>query len=260
MNVLLFLFINILNYIQMKKIIFVFIASLFSVSMIFAQENKESRIPLLGEDAPSFTAETTNGYINFPNDFGRKWKILFSHPLDFTPVCSSEILELAHMQNDFEKLGVKLIIVSTDNLESHKNWKKSLESLSYKNRNGVTINFPFVDDNNRVIAKEYGMIHPSVNGTTDVRGVFIIDPDNKIRAISFNPMEVGRNLDEIKRTVIALQATKSSKILTPANWQPGGDVLIPYVKSNESGSSKVTSKDDPKLYQVAWYMTFKKME
>jgi len=241
----------------MKHILFFIIAFVFSATMIVAQENT---IPMLGDNAPSFTAESTNGTLHFPNDYGKKWKILFSHPLDFTPVCSSELLELANMQDEFEKLGVKLVIISTDNIESHKNWKKSLESLSYKNREMLSIKFPLVDDNTRSISRKYGMIHSSTNSTEDVRGVFIIDPENKIRAISFNPMEVGRNIDEIKRTVIALQTIKSSAVLTPANWQPGGDVLIPYLKSEENGNSKVASKNDPKLYQVAWYMIFKRAD
>ena len=257
MSVLVILFINILNNKKMKNIIFFLIATLFSASLIFAQE---SNIPMLGDNAPEFTAETTNGTIHFPNDFGKKWKIIFSHPMDFTPVCSSEILELAQMQNEFDKLGVSLIIVSTDNLERHNNWKKSLETLSYKNREAVAIKFPLVDDNKKVISRQYGMIHPSSNTTKDVRGVFIIDPDNKIRSISFNPMEVGRNFDEIKRTVIALQTIKNSAVLTPANWQPGGDVLIPYLKSEDDSNTKVASKNDPKLYEVAWYMVFKKMD
>lgn len=231
---------------------------ILSSTLIFAQENKEISIPSLGEDAPSFTAESTNGTINFPGDFGRKWKIIFSHPLDFTPVCTSELLELANMQSDFDKLGVKLVIVSTDDLQSHKEWKKSMESLSYKNRPPVTIKFPLVDDKSKAIAKEYGMIHSSVNSNADVRGVFIIDPANKIRAVLFYPMEVGRNIDEIKRMVIALQTVSDDKVLTPANWQPGGDVLIPYVKSEDKGNKKVTNQNDPNLYKVAWYMTFKK--
>ncbi|MFZ4400161.1 MAG: peroxiredoxin [Bacteroidales bacterium] len=240
----------------MKHILFFIIAVMLSITQIFAQGNS---IPMLGDKAPEFTAESTNGTINFPNDYGKKWKILFSHPLDFTPVCSTELLELAQMQNEFEKYGVSLVVISTDNLESHRNWKKSLETLTYKNREKISIKFPLVDDNKKAIAREYGMIHPSTNSTKDVRGVFIIDPDNKIRAISFNPMEVGRNLDEILRTVIALQTIKTSAVLTPANWQPGGDVLIPYVKSEEDGNKKVSSKDDPKLYQIAWYLVFKKM-
>ncbi len=230
-------------------------------TLLFAQEEKEtvSSIPLIGDDAPSFSAMSTNGTVHFPEDYGKKWKILFSHPLDYTPVCSSEILELAYMQDEFNDLGVKLVVVSTDNLERHNDWKKSLETLSYKDREPVTIKFPIVDDKSKVVAKKYGMIHPKTSTTEDVRGVFIIGPDNKVRAISFNPMAVGRNIEEIKRVVIALQTTDESVVFTPANWEPGSDVIIPYTKSGKEGSSKVTSKDDPDLYQIAWYMSFRKM-
>ena len=244
----------------MKHKNFLIAVFFLSATMMFAQEDIEtSSIPLIGDDAPAFTAETTNGTIHFPDDYGKNWKIIFSHPMDFTPVCSSELLEIAYMQNDFDKLGVKLVVVSADDLEYHKSWKKSLETLSYQNREPVTIHFPLVDDKSKVVARKYGMIHPSTNTTEYVRGVFIIDPDNKIRAISFNPMEVGRNIGEIKRMVIALQTTESAAVFTPADWQPGGDVLVPYVKSEQKDDSKVFSQNDQSLYQVAWYMVFKEM-
>ncbi len=243
----------------MKHKFFLIACSLLFATMVFAQENNETSIPLIGDDAPTFTAETTKGTLHFPEDYGKKWKIIFSHPHDFTPVCSSELLELAYLQNDFDELGVKLVIVSDDDLEFHKNWKKSLESLSYKNREPVEIQFPLVDDKSKVIAKKYGMIHPSNPTTEYVRGDFIIDPDNKVRAISFSPMQVGRNIEDIKRTVIALQTTESSAVMTPADWQPGEDVLVPYVKSDKKGDPKVANKDDQDLYQIAWYMVFKPM-
>jgi peroxiredoxin 2/4 len=243
----------------MKNKLFITLFSLLFATIMFGQENNKPIIPLLGDDAPSFTAETTNGTLNFPNDYGNKWKIILSHPMDYTPVCTSEVLELAYMQDEFDKLGVKLVVVSTDNLQRHKDWKKSMETLSYKNRVPVTIKFPLVDDQSKVVAREYGMIHPNTNNTEDVRGVFIIGPDNKIRTVSFYPMQVGRNIDELKRLVIALQATDKNVVNTPANWKPGEDVLIPYVKAGDEGSSKVIANNDPNLYQVAWYMTFKKM-
>lgn len=242
----------------MKKKIFFTLSLLLAVTIMFAGEKDKTRIPLIGDDAPAFTAESTNGTINFPGDYGKKWKILFSHPLDFTPVCTSELLELAYMQDEFDKLGVKLVVVSTDDLESHKNWKESMESLTYKDREAIKIKYPLVDDKNRVIASEYGMVHPSNNTTEYVRGVFIIDPDNKIRAISFNPMQIGRNIEEIKRLVVAMKTADSEMVLTPANWHPGDDVLVPYVKRGDEGNSKVFSQNDPDLYQVSWYMTMKK--
>jgi peroxiredoxin (alkyl hydroperoxide reductase subunit C) len=163
------------------------------------------RIPLIGEKAPSFNTESTAGAINFPYDFGTNWKVILSHPMDFTPVCSTELIELANLQNEFETLGVKLLTVSTDPLETHKQWKKVLEQIEYKQYRRQKINFPILDDSNLVISKLYGMIHPESDNNRDVRGVFIIDPDNIIRAEFFYPQEVGRNMDELLRTIIALQ-------------------------------------------------------
>lgn len=215
-----------------KKFTLTTILFLFLV-FTYAQKDTLTRIPLIGEDAPSFTAETTNGILNFPSDYGKKWKILFSHPADFTPVCSSEILELAYMQNDFDQLGAKLVIISTDQLARHVSWKKALEDVSLKDRQPVNIKFPFVDDNNRTVSKSYGMISPKVNATKAVRGVFIIDPENKIASVNFYPMSVGRNIDEIKRTLIALQTTQKQQVLMPANWKPGEDVMLPYINENQ---------------------------
>jgi len=213
------------------------------------------RIPLIGETAPSFTAKSTAGIINFPFDFGRDWKIILSHPMDFTPVCSTELIELATLQNEFEKLGVKLLTVSTDPLETHKQWKTTLESIEYKEYPLQKINFPIIDDSNLVIAKLYGMIHLESDNNKDVRGVFIIDPDNKIRAEYFYPQEVGRNMDELVRTVKALQITDRNNVMTPANWKNGYDVLVPFpLKADMS----LMNKDSGEYYQFSWFMIFKR--
>jgi peroxiredoxin (alkyl hydroperoxide reductase subunit C) len=250
----------------MKKIL-LFIVSALSVTQIWSQEasvssnqqetkeDRNFRIPLIGESAPSFTAESTNGTINFPDDFGKRWKILFSHPQDFTPVCSTEILELARLQDEFDKLGAKLIVVSTDALETHVQWKKSLESLNLNDKGNVKIKFPLVDDDKRVIAKEYGMIHPASNTTKSVRGVFIIDPDNIIQAIYFYPKSVGRNTDELIRMVTALQTTEAGKVLTPVNWKAGNDLLVPIPPSVDA-SGKTTIPQG--IYSPIWYLWFKK--
>jgi peroxiredoxin 2/4 len=242
---------------KMKKIIIISSIVCFSVLQMFAQDKSRNSYPMLGDDAPSFTAESTNGTVNFPADYNFKWKILFSHPADFTPVCTSEILELAAAQKDFDKLGAHIVVVSVDKVENHQEWKKSMETLKYKGRQPVAIDFPLVSDANLEISKEYGMIQPNTSSTKDVRGVFIVDPKNKIRAIIFYPMNVGRNLAEIERTIAALQTADKQTVLTPANWQPGDDVLIPYVKSG-SEADKLASNDSPDYYQVSWYMRFKK--
>lgn len=243
----------------MKARIIISVVLFFSVTQLWSQGKITSRIPLIGEDAPSFTAETTNGQITFPNDFGNKWKILFSHPADFTPVCSSELLELAQMQNDFDNLGVKIAVMSTDTLYKHISWKKSLETLKYKGRDPVKIKFPLIDDNSWVASKEYGMLHSPSSSKRDVRGVYIIDPKNKVRAIFFYPMEIGRDLNEIKRTVVALQTADKQKVLTPANWEPGDDVMIPYVKSPQQAENLATGNASD-VYSVSWYMMFKKLD
>jgi peroxiredoxin 2/4 len=218
-------------------------------------ENRNFRIPLIGEEAPSFTTETTAGIINFPFDYGRNWKIIFSHPMDFTPVCSTELIELANLHDEFESLGVKIITVSTDPLETHKQWKKVLEQIEYKEYPRQKINYPIVDDSSLVIAKLYGMIHRESDNNRDVRGVFIIDPDNKIRAEFFYPMEVGRNMNEILRAVIALQTTERNEVMTPANWTTGNDVLVPFpLKTNMSEINTETGE----YYQLSWFLIFKK--
>jgi peroxiredoxin (alkyl hydroperoxide reductase subunit C) len=251
----------------MRKLL-VFIAIFFSVTQLWSQGNNESstgskpledrnfRIPLIGEIAPSFTTVTTNGLLSFPEDYGRKWKILFSHPQDFTPVCSSEILELANLQGEFDKLGVKLVVVSVDPVDSHRQWKKAMELLNYKDRKNVEINFPLVSDENLSISNKYGMIHPASNTTKFVRGVFIIDPDNIIQAIYFYPMHVGRNIDEILRTVEALQTVAVDKVMTPANWKPGDDLLVPFPPNTEL----IDPKNPPVgYYNTAWFMWFKEI-
>ncbi len=243
----------------MKKV-FLIILVVFSVTQLWAQEKKEDRnfrIPLIGEQAPSFTANATTGTVNFPADFGRNWKILFSHPQDFTPVCSSEILELANIQGEFDKLGVKLVVLSADPVSTHNDWKKALESLSFKGRTPVKIKFPLVDDENLVVSKMYGMVHPTSNSTRDVRGVYIVDPDNNIQAIYFYPVVVGRSTEEILRTVTALQTATKNKVMTPADWKAGNDVLVPYLPS--TASEKKAPADTKDIYSVAWFMTYKKL-
>ncbi len=232
-----------------KKLIFTAVF-IFSMIGLWSQEDMRFTVPLIGEKAPSFTARSTNGNISFPDDYTGKWKILFSHPGDFTPICSSEILELAQMQSDFDKLNVRLVVVSVDPLDLHNQWKSALESVTYKGKAPASIKFPLVEDVNLNISKAYGMMHFPSGTERDVRGVYVIDPDNKIRATFFYPMEIGRNLDEIERTVIALQTHDSQQVLTPANWQPGDDVFLPYQKD--------LTKTDPNVYSIAWFMLAKK--
>jgi peroxiredoxin 2/4 len=245
----------------MKKM-FLIVLVIFVATQLWAQEatmkkeDRNFRIPLIGEKAPSFTAQSTTGVVNFPEDFGRHWKILFSHPQDFTPVCSSEILELGYLQNEFDKLNTKLIVVSTDPVATHKQWVKALEELNYKDRGTVKIKFPLVDDEYLTVAKEYGMIHAPTNTTRDVRGVFILNPDNIIQAIYFYPMNIGRNTEELVRTITALQVAAKNNVLTPADWKAGNDVLVPYLPAAGSKNADETLTD---IYKIAWFMTYKKL-
>jgi peroxiredoxin 2/4 len=243
----------------MKKLFLLILVSGIIINYSLAQDSKLIRIPLIGEAAPEFKAESTLGTINFPDDYYAKWKILFSHPADFTAVCSSEILELANLQNDFKDLNTQLVVVSTDAVSSHIEWVKSLESAKYKSREPVKINFPLVSDKNMEISKAYGMIHSYSSATKDVRGVFIIDPNDKIRAIFFYPLEIGRNLDEVKRTLIALQTAEKNNVLIPADWQPGQDVMLHSPKTTAE-AEKLSEKATPGVYSINWYMWFKKLE
>jgi peroxiredoxin (alkyl hydroperoxide reductase subunit C) len=231
--------------------VFLFTGSSFSQS--------SSKIPLIGSTAPSFTANSTNGKIKFPDDFGKNWKILFSHPQDFTPVCSSELIELAHLQGEFDKLGVKIAIISTDNVETHNLWKEQLEEIDYQGRGTQKIDFPIIDDQSKDGSKLYGMLHEPVSTNKDVRGVFIIDPENTVRAINFYPVQVGRNMAEIIRMVEALQTVTASKVLTPANWKLGDDVMVPYYPyTKEQLAANPKLKDE--YYSMGNRMWFKKIE
>jgi peroxiredoxin 2/4 len=232
--------------------------SLMLLALIARCEVKPGNIatPQIGDNAPAFTAKTTNGNLVFPQDFGTSWKILFSHPKDFTPVCSTEIIQLASMQEDFEKLGVKVAVISTDSLQQHKSWKQALEEISYKGKRPVKIKFPIIADPNYSISLKYGMIHEKYNTSMDVRGVFIINPENKICAVFFYPTNIGRNLEEIKRTVTALQVAGQSCVL-PVNWKPGEDVMVPHFPFTDAQlKEKPSLKND--YYNYGPFIWFRK--
>lgn len=239
----------------MKKLLMTCVVCLLFVGILHSQD---VRIPLIGSKAPSFTANSTNGEITFPESFGNSWKILFSHPQDFTPVCSSELLELAYSQKDFDALGVKFAIMSTDDIGMHRMWKASLEELDYKGRGPMKIEYPIIDDHLIVASRKYGMIHAPTSTNRDIRGVFVIDPENVVRSINFYPMNIGRNIDEIKRIVIALQTSDKLSVLTPANWTEGEDVLIhhyPYTEKELADNPAI--KDN--YYNVGNRIWFKKV-
>jgi peroxiredoxin 2/4 len=234
----------------MKKTILMMTLMLL-VGITYSQQN--SRTPVIGEKAPAFRAETTQGTINFPKDFGSSWKVLFSHPADFTPVCSSEILELAFMEEEFNELNTKILVLSVDVIEGHRDWINALEAVNYHGRGSVKINFPLGTDEDLSISRQYGMIHNASSDSRTVRGVYIIDPDNVIQYISYYPMTIGRNIDEIRRSIIALQTVANKEISTPANWQPGNDIMI-----HGKPSAEALKIDDHGIYELSWFMIYQK--
>ncbi len=245
------------NYLWMKTGL-LFAAVLFLSVNLARSQDFNVKTPLLGVEVPSFRAESTQGTINFPADFGRNWKILFSHPKDFTPVCSSELLELAYQQEGFDELGASVVVLSTDILSQHRSWVAALEEIPYKDGKPVKISFPLISDAEHKVSNMYGMIHSAESIGENIRAVFIIDPDNKVRAINYYPNEVGRNIDELKRTLIALQTTHKRKdIATPANWQPGDDLLVPILSSADRAN--IGTPGSP-FYQWSWFMTFVRPE
>ncbi len=175
----------------------------------------------LGDTAPDFKAETTEGPISFHNWIGDSWCILFSHPKDYTPVCTTELGTAAKMAPEFKKRNVKLIGLSVDSVEDHKGWAKDIEKTQ-----SCALNFPMIADKNREVSKLYNMIHPKMDDTYTVRTVYVVGPDKKIKLMITYPMATGRNFDEILRVIDSLQRTMEHKVATPANWQPGQDVIV----------------------------------
>ncbi|MDP3913558.1 MAG: redoxin domain-containing protein [Bacteroidota bacterium] len=242
----------------MRKLILITGALLFSLNIAMAQRETRQRIPLIGSQAPAFKAPSTNGLVSFPEDFGKDWKILFAHPRDFTPVCSSEILELAHRQNEFKELGAHIIVISVDRLASHRSWKADLEDVSFRGHSKVKIDFSLVVDSSSVISYSYGMVDPQSMNHQSIRGVFFIDPENRIRAFQFYPNEVGRSTDEIVRLLKALQTQYTHQnTVIPANWQPGDDVMVPILTKEDKEDLK---SPNPKVHFINWYMIFRKQE
>lgn len=244
--------------IVMKYLIASFGVWMLLINPIIAQQGSSQRIPLIGSKAPSFKAPSTNGPLSFPEDFGRKWKIIFSHPRDFTPVCSSEVLDLGYRQQEFKELNTQVIVLSVDRLVSHHSWKADLEDIDFKGRGKVKIEFPLVVDSSYSISYKYGMVDTYASTGQSVRGVFFIDPENMVRAFQFYPSEVGRNTEEILRTLKALQAHDSHKnVVTPVNWKPGDDFMTPFLTAEDKEELK---KPDSKIYYINWYMIYKKYQ
>ena len=196
------------------------------------ENNTVNPMPRIGDPAPSFTAKTTQGPINFPSDYKGKWKILFSHPADFTPVCTSEFMTFASMASEFEALNCQLVGLLVDGLYSHIAWLRTIQNkIEYKGMKNVEVKFPLIEDITMEVAKLYGMIQPGESQTSAVRAVFFIDPQDKIRTILYYPLSLGRNFDEIKRVLIGLQTSDHFGVALPADWRPGDEVIVPTAGS-----------------------------
>ncbi len=217
-----------------------------------------NQMPLIGDKAPEFIANTTNGKINFPADYSGKWVILFSHPADFTPVCTTEFMTFQSMINDFNKLNTDIIGLSVGTLTGHLAWIKAIKEIQYKDWKDMQITFPIIDDMNMEIAKKYGMIHDNESNNKTVRAVFIIDPVGIIRTILYYPLTIGRNFDEIKRTLIALQTTDAFQVATPADWMPGDAVVVPAPTTTDAMNSRLKN-NDKNLDVKAWFLTLKRV-
>lgn len=193
-------------------------------------------MPKIGDTAPSFVAESTLGTIRFPEDYNGKWVILFSHPADFTAVCTSELMLFGAMQEEFEQLDCRLVGLSVGTLSSHIAWMHSMEqNIEFKGHSRLKMRFPLIADMSMEVARKYGMIAPRVNNTMAVRSVFVIDPDAKVRAVVSYPMQVGRNFNELKRLVVALQTSDKHHVALPADWMPGDDVIVPAPTTYNAG-------------------------
>jgi alkyl hydroperoxide reductase subunit AhpC len=197
----------------------------------------------LGDVAPDFTAETTDGTLTFHDWKSGSWAVLFSHPADFTPVCTTELGRTASLKDEFDKRGVKAIAVSVDPVESHNAWAQDIEDVS-----GSALNFPIIADPDRAVSEAYDMIHPGEGDTSTVRSVFIIDPNNKVRLTLTYPKSVGRNFDEIVRVIDALQLTDRATVSTPVDWKPGSKVIVAPTISTEDAKAKFGEVEEVKPY------------
>ncbi len=215
------------------------------------------RLPLIGDRAPGFKALTTAGTINFPDDYEGKWVLFFSHPSDFTPVCTTEFMTLAKMQDEFKEMNVELLGLSVDSLYSHIAWIRTIEKLEWKDMKNTKIKFPVIADLNTKVSTKYGMLQPNVSSTQAVRAVFVIDPQGIIRSIVYYPLTTGRNFDEIKRMIKALQKSDETHSSTPANWQPGDDLIVATPVTVEEAEMAMNVEEHDVL---DWFLRFKKDE
>jgi len=217
-------------------------------------------MPRIGDAAPEFKALTTQGEIHFPNDYKGSWVILFSHPADFTPVCTSEFITFASMEEQFGQANCKLVGLSIDGIYSHIAWLRTIkEKIEYRGMKNVEVNFPLIEDITMEVAKKYGMIQPGESSTKAVRAVFIIDPKGIVRAMIYYPLSLGRNFDELYRAVLALKTADEFGIATPADWRPGDDVIMSPAGSCNAAKNRVEGKEEG-LHCQDWFFCTKKID
>lgn len=212
-------------------------------------KKEENSLPILGQKAPDFEAVTTQGTLRL-SDYKGSWVILFSHPADFTPVCTTEFMAFSKIYDELKKKNTELLGLSVDSVSSHIAWIKNCEE-----KMGVKIPFPIIADLNKDVAKKFGMIHPEQSKTETIRCVFVIDPESKIRAMLYYPLTTGRNMDEILRLVDALQTTDKYKVATPANWRAGDPVVVPPPTTIEQAEERLKEGYECK----DWYLCTKKL-
>ncbi len=208
-------------------------------------------LPKIGEPAPDFKAVTTHGEIEFSKWAEGKWVVLFSHPADFTPVCSTELTEFGRRNGEFEAKGVKLIGLSVDSIHSHLAWHQNLGKIL-----GVRLPYPLIADSTRAVSELYGMIHPGASATVTVRALFFIDPKRVIRAIIYYPLNIGRNVDEVMRAIDALQTADKNAVACPVNWKPGDSVIIPPPKTEKEVEERLALQN---VERLDFYLTKKKL-
>lgn len=227
------------------------------------EEKKEQQVtamPRIGDPAPEFKAVTTQGEINFPGDYKGNWVILFSHPADFTPVCTSEFMTFASMEQQFAEANCKLVGLSVDGLYSHIAWLRTIkEKIEYRGMKDMEVKFPLIEDITMEVANKYGMIQPGEANTKAVRAVFFIDPKGVIRTIIYYPLSLGRNFDELYRVLIALQTADEFSIATPADWRPGDDVIVPPAGSCGTAKDRMEGKEE-NVTCYDWFFCTKKLD
>jgi peroxiredoxin (alkyl hydroperoxide reductase subunit C) len=206
-------------------------------------------MPRINDDAPDFEAKTTQGTVKL-SDYRGKWVVLFSHPADFTPVCTTEFIEFAKRTPEFEKRNAQLIGLSIDSVFSHLAWVRNIEENF-----DVKVKFPVIADLDTKVAQKFGLLHPNASETSTVRAVFVIDDKSKVRAVVYYPMSCGRNMDEILRVVDALQTADANACATPANWMPGQEVIVPPPQTQADAEKRMQSDYDVK----DWYFAKRKL-